>query len=150
MKQIAWLTDIHLEFLQPDKLHSFVDQLVHSKPDIVLVGGDTGIAVNFASFFEFLEMRLKRPIYFVLGNHDYYHGSISQVRATAEKLSKSSKWLHWLPVEGIVPISATTGLIGHGSWADGRLGNEVAAQVERTSLIIYAGQRAVLRHSNRY
>ena len=59
MKQIAWLTDIHLEFLQPDELHTFVDQLTHSMPDIVLVGGDTGIAVNFASFFQYLEERLK-------------------------------------------------------------------------------------------
>ena len=130
MKQIAWLTDLHLEFLQPDELQTFVDQLIHSMPDIVLVGGDTGTAVDFASFFQFLEMRLKRPIYFVLGNHDYYHGSISQVRAIAEKLSRSAPWLHWLPIEGTVPLSQTTGLIGHGSWADGRLGNGAASQVE--------------------
>ena len=123
MKQIAWLTDLHLEFLQLDELHTFVGQLIHSMPDIVLVGGDTGTAVDFASFFQFLEMRLKRPIYFVLGNHDYYHGSISQVRETAEKLSRSSQWLHWLPIKRVVPLSETTGLIGHGSWADGRLGN---------------------------
>ena len=74
-------------------------------PDIVLVSGDTGTAVDFASFFQFLEMRLKRPIYFVLGNHDYYHGSIEQVRATAEKFSRSAQWLHWLPIEGIVQLT---------------------------------------------
>ncbi|MHC4266991.1 MAG: metallophosphoesterase family protein [Planctomycetota bacterium] len=130
MKRIAWLTDLHLEFIEPDELHAFVGHLIHSMPDIVLVGGDTGTADKLASFFQFLEMRLERPIYFVLGNHDYYHGSITQVRAIAEKLSKSAQWLYWLPIQGVVPISVTTGLIGHGSWADGRLGNGNASQVE--------------------
>jgi 3',5'-cyclic-AMP phosphodiesterase len=130
MKRIAWLTDIHLEFLEPEELNNFIEQVIQANPDIVLIGGDTGTADNFVSFFNFLERRLQRPIYFVLGNHDYYRGSISQVRARAEKLSKSTQWLFWLPISGIVQISETTALIGHGSWADGRLGNGSDSQVK--------------------
>jgi Icc protein len=134
--RIAWLSDIHLEFLQPDARLAFIDHLAESMPDIVLVGGDTGIASNFASFLQVLEMRLECPIYFVLGNHDFYRGSISQVRATAEKLSRSSSWLRWLTTQGIVEITASTGLIGHDSWADGRLGNGSASQVELNDYLL--------------
>jgi len=130
MTRIAWLTDIHLEFLQPNEVPAFVDHLAEAMPDIALIGGDTGIASNFTSFLQVLEMRLECPIYFVLGNHDFYRGSISQVRATAEKLSRSSPWLRWLTTQGIVEITESTGLIGHDSWADGRLGNGSASQVE--------------------
>lgn len=38
--------------------------------------------------------------------------------------------MRWLRAQGIVEITSTTGLIGHDSWADGRLGNGVASQVE--------------------
>lgn len=90
MTRLAWLTDIHLEFLEPDQRLAFVDHLAESVPDIVLVVGDTGIASNFASFLQIIERRLECPIYFVLGNHDFYRGSIAEVRAAAEKLTKSS------------------------------------------------------------
>lgn len=130
MPRVAWLTDIHLEFLEPAERLAFVDHLAESMPDIVLIGGDTGIAPNFASFLQFIETRLACPIYFVLGNHDFYRGSIAEVRAAAERLTKSAPWLRWLPVQGIVEITKTVGLIGHDSWADGRLGNGSASQVE--------------------
>jgi predicted phosphodiesterase len=130
MTCIAWLTDIHLEFLEPDERRAFVDRLAESVPDIVLLGGDTGIATNFAAFLQIFEKRLACPIYFVLGNHDFYRGSIAEGRAAAERLTKSAPWLRWLPVQGIVEITKATGLIGHDSWADGRLGNGSASQVE--------------------
>lgn len=130
MKRVAWLTDIHLEFLEPDERLAFVDHLAESVPAIVLLGGDTGIASSFASFLQIIEWCLACPIYFVLGNHDFYQGSIAEGRATAEKLTKSSPWLRWLPAQRIVQITETTGLIGHDSWADGRLGNGSASQVE--------------------
>jgi len=130
MTRLAWLADIHLEFLQTDEVPAFVDHLAEAMPDIVLIGGDTGIASNFALFLQILQTRLECPIYFVLGNHDFYRGSISQVRAIAGQLTKSEPWLRWLSTQGIVQITKTTGLIGHDSWADGRLGNGSASQVE--------------------
>jgi len=63
------------------------------------------------------------PIYFVLGNHDFYHGSITAVRDTVAREAASSRWLRWLPLSGVVPLTANATLIGHDSWADGRLGD---------------------------
>lgn len=60
MPRINWLTDIHLEFLEPDMRVAFASQLAEDKPDIVLLGGDTGIASNFDSFLQILQTRLQK------------------------------------------------------------------------------------------
>jgi len=145
MTRVAWLTDIHLEFLQPDEVPAFVGHLAEALPDIVLIGGDTGIALSFASFLQILQTRLKCPIYFVLGNHDFYRGAIAKVRARAEQLTASEPWLRWLPAQGLVPITSTTGLLGHDSWADGRFGNGAASQVELNDYHLIAEFAGLLR-----
>ncbi len=69
------------------------------------------------------------PVYFVLGNHDYYGGSIESVRERVIEICSKSKWLHWLPRSGIVQLSSDTCLIGHGGWADGRFGDYERSRV---------------------
>lgn len=130
MKHLAWLTDIHLEFVGIDNVIDFFDNVANTAPDMILLGGDTGIASNVELFLRALEKRLQRPIYFVLGNHDFYHGSIAHIHAVAEKISHTAQWLRWLTKQEIVPLTDTTCLIGHGSWADGRLGNGSASKIE--------------------
>ncbi len=130
MKRLAWLTDIHLEFVGIDNITDFLDNVANVDPDMILLGGDTGVASNIALFLRELEKQLQRPIYFVLGNHDFYRGSITQIHAISKKLSNTSQWLRWLTMQEIVPITDTTCLIGHDSWADGRLGNGSASRVE--------------------
>jgi len=129
MKRLAWLTDIHLEFVTAEAIDAFCDRVADAAPDALLVGGDTGTASSFTRYLLSLEKRLRCPIYFVLGNHDFYGGSIATVRTIAAELTRSAQWLHWLAVSGVVPLTATTGLIGHGSWADGRLGSAQRSQV---------------------
>lgn len=70
-----------------------------------------------------LESKVKQSIYFVLGNHDYYLGSFNEVRSKILKLCNASERLCWLSDSGVVGITPETGLFGHDSWADGRLGN---------------------------
>lgn len=130
MKRVAWLTDLHLEFLEPHERAAFAERLALSFPEVALIGGDTGIASSFIPFLQLLETHLQCPIYFVLGNHDFYHGSIKQVRALAEKLDNTSRRLHWLTRQAVVPLTEATALVGHDSWADGRLGSGSASQVE--------------------
>ena len=52
MKRVAWLTDIHLEFLEPHEIDVFIDSLTESKADIVLVGGDTVLHQILTYFFK--------------------------------------------------------------------------------------------------
>jgi hypothetical protein len=89
----------------------------------LLVGGDTGEADSVTVFLAEMEDALCIPIYFVLGNHDFYGGSIEGVRNLVARETASSSRLKWLPASGVIPLTADTALVGHDSWADGRLGD---------------------------
>ena len=74
MKRVAWLTDIHLDFLQPPEVDAFWDAVAAANPDAVLLGGDVAEAPTVIQFLEQMACRLSCPVFFVLGNHDYYRG----------------------------------------------------------------------------
>jgi len=128
-RRVAWLTDIHLNFLGTVQVNRFANAVRAVEPDIVLISGDIGEARTVAWYLKTLEQKLQRPIYFVLGNHDFYMGSVEDVRAAAQNLSNDSEWLVWLPAAGIVEIAPDTALVGHDSWADGRYGNYERSQM---------------------
>lgn len=121
--QIAWTTDIHLDFLNREERFSFYRSISDHRPDALLAGGDIATASTLITFLREMESRLSLPIYFVLGNHDFYGSSIPQVREAVKRLSHDSDRLFWLPESGIVELNPLTCLIGHGSWADGRNGD---------------------------
>ncbi len=131
MKHIAWLTDIHLNFVDYIDVITFADRILKENPDAVLVGGDIGEADSVVGYLLEFEKLLRKDIYFVLGNHDYYKGSIPDVRAKVRVASRHSARLRWLPDIGIAELTPRVGLIGHGSWADGRYGD-----YERSELLL--------------
>ena len=67
--------------------------------------------------------QINKPIYFVLGNHDYYEGRVNQVRKTMTTLSSNDARIHWLPESGPQKLKKGTIVVGQDGWADGRLGN---------------------------
>jgi 3',5'-cyclic AMP phosphodiesterase CpdA len=121
--RIAWATDIHLEFLTPPALTTFCITLARSTAEAFLISGDISQARRLPSHLRILERTVERPVYFVLGNHDFYHGKIAEVREHVREISGISSYLRWLPATGPIGLSADTGLLGHDGWADGRLGD---------------------------
>jgi predicted phosphohydrolase len=122
MPRLAWITDPHLNFVDAPGRDAFYDAVRDAGADAVLVGGDIGEAHDFALHLARMCDRVGRPVYFVLGNHDYYRSSIAKVRGLAEKIG-AVDGLVWLPAAGVVPLSPQTALIGHGGWADARFGD---------------------------
>ncbi len=119
----AWATDIHLNFVGDRQRFSFAESVLAHNPDIVLLGGDLAEADTVVPYLQELENWIRKPIYFVLGNHDFYRGSIQTVRDSVAELTRRSKHLVWLNSAGEIPIGEDTSLVGHDSWADGRLGD---------------------------
>ena len=76
----AWLTDIHLNFLKSKQLDAFLQSLSRQTADCFLISGDIGGSDSVVGYLKQMAAVLKRPIYFVLGNHDYYGSSIEEVR----------------------------------------------------------------------
>ena len=108
MRSIAWMTDIHLNFLQRPDILKFCRQVAQRNPDAVLLGGDIGDARTITNHLGIFQDILKCPIYFILGNHDFYHGSVVQVREQMKRLSSGSQALHWRPEAGIVALTEKT------------------------------------------
>ena len=129
MPTLVWATDIHLNFIERPARDRFHEEIVATGADVVLIGGDIGEADDVESLMIALAEHVARPVYFVLGNHDFYGGSIAEVRSRMVALSARDHWLRWLPTSGVVALSATTALVGHDGWSDGRFGNYARSPV---------------------
>jgi predicted phosphohydrolase len=127
--RLAWLTDIHLNFARDSRLDALCRAIREAGAEAVLLGGDIGEAPDVAEYLESLDARLGLPIHFVLGNHNFYRGAISRVRAEIATLCARSPGLVYLGQAGIVALTAETGLVGHDGWADGRLGDYAGSEV---------------------
>jgi predicted MPP superfamily phosphohydrolase len=123
MKRIAWLTDIHLNFVKPELLAEFFHHLRAYSADVIMIGGDVAEATDVAYYLAMIDDELHCPVYFVLGNHDFYFGSIKQVRREVEELCSNRPNLIYLTATGVHRLTDRVGLVGHDSWADARIGD---------------------------
>jgi len=123
MKRIAWATDIHLNFLADRQACEFYEHIAQQNIDAFLIAGDIAESTDFARHLQDMQTILARPVYFVLGNHDYYHSSIDQVRAETRTLCKRNPNLIWLSDADTISLNKRTALVGHDGWSDGRLGD---------------------------
>ncbi len=129
MTRVGWTTDLHLNFVAAPMRAELYAHLKRESLDVLLAGGDIGEADCVDVYLSELEQNLQIPIYFVLGNHDFYGSSIQSVRTRIDQLARNSTHLRWLSVSGVAPIDTTTAIVGHDSWADGRLGDFFGSDV---------------------
>ena len=134
--KLSWVTDIHLNFFSEPKAEVFCREIAETGAEAVLIGGDIAESHDLVSWLRFMEKRLARPIYFVLGNHDYYRSSIGEVRKNVRDLVRSSKWLHWLNLEETVRLSDSWGLVGVDGWGDARYGDHDGSFVQISDFLL--------------
>lgn len=127
--RLCWLTDIHLDFVGPSVEAALFEQIRAAEPDAVLLGGDIAIAPTVAPKLNAIATALARPVYFVLGNHDYYHGRFREVRDRVATVAAANPWLTWLETAA-EPLALTPhlGLVGHAGWGDARYGDYETSQ----------------------
>ena len=81
MPRIAWLTDIHLDFLESQQeVLDFLHRVRDTGAEAVLIGGDIASAPSLVGNLEQFADVVDLPTHLVLGNHDFYYGSIGDVR----------------------------------------------------------------------
>ena len=122
MRRVVWLTDIHLNFLEPDQRAGFLEHLAGQRADALLISGDIGEAGSVEQYLVEMDAALGVPIMFVLGNHDFYNGSIHGVRMRIRGLTERSSRLVYLSSAGAAELAPDTCVIGHDGWGDARLG----------------------------
>lgn len=127
--RVVWATDIHLNFLGAKERALFFSAIRAQRPDGVFVTGDIAEAPSLNSLLEEMHQAISVPLYFVLGNHDFYYGSISQVRHALQDQCRVQPGLVYLSTAGLVKLTPTMALVGHDGWGDGRYGNYHASPV---------------------
>lgn len=121
IERLVWATDIHLNFV--NSAEGLCDKIRSLSPDGLVITGDISEAPTLRQDLQELDSFLWLPTWIVLGNHDFYHGSIEEVHKAVANYCKESRWLQYLPQRGVVCLNESTALVGHEGWADGRLGD---------------------------
>lgn len=128
-QKLLWTTDLHVDAAEKSHLQRFFHSIIDEQPMGVLLGGDVSNGSQSLVHLKSLSQLIKKPIYFVLGNHDFYYGSIGHMRSKAEHLSQENRDLIYLTASGVIPLNATTALIGHDGWYDGKAGDFLNSDV---------------------
>lgn len=112
-----WATDIHLDHSDDAAFNHFISTI--TKPRLIITG-DIATSHTFEKCITRLQDALKIPIYFVLGNHDFYGSSVYEMRKVAKKYN-------YLRNKNVA--LEDTLLIGEDGWADGRAGDFLNSKI---------------------
>lgn len=110
---LIWVSDIHLNFINKEARKDFYKTL---EGDAIVISGDIGESHNIVSLIQEVESETGLPVYFVLGNHDYYGSSVKEVQKEVKKLG-------WIPYTGGIELSRDTIMVGVDGWGDCRNGD---------------------------
>lgn len=125
MRQLLWATDVHLDHVgHASAARSFGDLLRRSYPESegLIVTGDIAEGRTVVETLRELGEGYGGPIYFVLGNHDYYRAHFRTVDADIEALSSRTDGLYWLR-KCPLWLDEETALVGSGGFYDARYGD---------------------------
>lgn len=123
--KLDWITDPHLDHLEgSDELIKFVDRLHNRDSDGLMITGDIAESPTLYEFLGILSGAYQRPIYFVLGNHDYYKAWMAETHVRARAVCEACPpgILNWLSDLGPLHLEDDTWICGHDGWYDGQEG----------------------------
>lgn len=120
---LAWSTDPHLPRASPAAATAYWRAVAQLEVDHFVVTGDLARAESLEGVLLRLHEVAPCPVSFVLGNHDFYGGSIPAVRRRAADLARSREGLTYLTDGGPLRLADAVVLAGRDGWADGRCGD---------------------------
>lgn len=124
MHRVAWLTDLHLNFVEEDEFTRLIEEVSATAANSIWIGGDIAEAHDVVSWLSVLEEKVDAPMFVVLGNHDFYYGGIESVRTNVREFANDSDKLTFLTTTAKpIPLTERTALVGHDGWADAREGD---------------------------
>ena len=118
--KLIWISDPHFEFLMTSQVRQFLSTLPEQGDTLLFTGDITNVRNIREQWTQIAELNM--TTYFVLGNHDYYGGSIDYVQKTIQELTKQFPNLHWIHGKTI-KLNNDIWLVGADGWGDGRAGN---------------------------
>lgn len=123
-KKYLWYTDIHLNRINPITLLRFISSINRERPDGVFITGDisSGTFINF--HLELMAKRIECPVYFTLGNHDYWTSSFKKKNEEIGELCSKYSNLVWTSKTGMISLNEEVALAGVEGWYDAVHGDD--------------------------
>jgi predicted phosphohydrolase len=74
MIKLRYFSDLHLEFIKPSEIESFIKKIPSGTDEICILAGDIGnpYEQNYDIFMNFISKNFKRA-FVISGNHEYYN-----------------------------------------------------------------------------
>lgn len=118
--RLGFTTDIHLDHVKASKDHAKQHRCgkeLTKDVDVIVVGGDISVGKLLAEHLQAFLAGASCPVYFVLGNHDFWLLHEDQVWNAAKSFPGSLDFLN------VVELDSETALVGLSGWYDTRAGN---------------------------
>jgi len=121
--RLIWTTDPHLNHVDPDQQARWIGAIASQDADGLIITGDISEGEDLPKKLRWIAESLSHPIYFVLGNHDFYQGWIERVRQQTIYLSRDHSQLCYLTDAAPIPIDQGVYLLGEDGWGDASEGD---------------------------
>ena len=128
IKSLTWLTDPHLEFCSHLTRNDLYRSINHAAGEIVVITGDLSAGPHRLAQYVELAEKVRKPIYFVLGNHDRYGTTFANTEAVVKRVTTQFSHLARLDGSQLIPLNESVALIGVDGWADGLAGEGPATK----------------------
>src|SRR5258708_1792452 len=116
-----WISDTHL---LPWQRYKFLSCILDIRPQGVFLTGDISHSgFTLIDDLEFIAKRIGRPLYFTMGNHDFWFSSFEKVSNQLTSICKKYPNLVWIDRAGVVPLNDEAALIGQMGWYSADQGN---------------------------
>ncbi len=121
--RLVWTTDPHLNHVPLLEWDRWIGSILSRRADGVVISGDVSEGDDVAFQLQRISESLNLPIYFVLGNHDFYQCSIAQTRRRVIEVSRDHPQLFYLTDLDAMELSEGVFLVGEDGWGDATIGD---------------------------
>lgn len=118
---ILWATDLHLNYFSDDFIKNFAlsTRKKFINPKGLIISGDISLGNKLERQLNVLSDTLQIPIYFVLGNHDYWYSSFQEIDLLINKICQNS---NIICLDNSSIIINDVEIIGFTGWYDCQFG----------------------------
>jgi len=131
VKKYEWMTDVHLDHLERsggiDHVKNDFVRQIGKDVDGIMITGDISLGSDIVRHLEIIDSIVDKPVYFVLGNHDFYKGSFQDTRQAVIDCATSSKNLNYMTSKSFISLTNDTAIVGHDGWYDGYHGDAISS-----------------------
>lgn len=143
---LVWVTDPHFNLLGAPQNPRYVKEhlkrfgspydfgehlaKMHPTAHGAVISGDIAEAHSVKDSLTGFSKGWGKPVYFVLGNHDYWGASWKSVNRQLDEWDlPKTRPLVWLRKAGVVELAPDLALCGHEGWYDGRAGAAARSRI---------------------